>query len=148
MTLALVLLGLRILSALLLLALVGVLFLVLWSDFSNATAEVEASRRVYGYLIGLKDMNGTYTPSGEMYPLLPTTTLGRAPTNTIRLDDQFASSEHAMVILRSGVWWLEDINSSNGTNLNGLTINQPVIVTNGDIINIGTHHFRLELDAT
>jgi len=146
MTLAVVLLVLRVLSALLLLAIVGTLFIVIWRDYRSAAIEVEASRRVYGYLVRLEEVKDEYVPTGEVYPLLPVTTLGRAPTNTIRLDDQFASSEHALVALRDGVWWLEDQNSRNGTNLNNLVVNQPVIVTDSDVINIGTLHFRIELD--
>jgi hypothetical protein len=146
MTLALVLLVLRVLSALLLLAIVGTLFIVIWRDYRGAAVEVEASRKIYGYLVRMEEIEDELIPTGEVYPLLPVTTLGRAPTNTIRLDDQFASSEHALVTLRNGVWWLEDQNSRNGTSLNKLEINQPVIVTDSDVINIGTLHFRIELD--
>ena len=48
---------------------------------------------------------GSHT-DGNMKPLLgllPLTSLGRAPTNTIVLNEPFASSEHALVTLR-GVW--------------------------------------------
>ncbi|MEO0560749.1 MAG: FHA domain-containing protein [Chloroflexota bacterium] len=146
MTLAVVLLLLRVLSAITLVALMATLFVVIWQDYRSAAIEVEASRRVYGYLVRLQEMDDDLIPTGEVYPLLPVTTLGRAPTNTIRLEDQFASSDHAVVVLRNGVWWLEDQESRNGTSLNGLDITQPVIVTNDDIINIGTLHFRIELE--
>jgi hypothetical protein len=147
MTATVVLFGLRVLSAGVLLALMGTLFVVIWRDYRGAAAEVEAARRVYGYLVRLQDVDDNYVPTGEVYPLLPTTTLGRAPTNTIRVDDQFASSDHAVVALRNGVWWLEDQGSRNGTSLNRMPINQPVIVTNDDIINIGSLHFRIELES-
>lgn len=147
MTLAIVLLILRIAVAIVLLIFVGVLFLVIWQDYRGAANEIEAARRVYGHLIGMREVDGSYVPTGEVYPLLPLTSLGRAPTNTIRLQDQFASSDHAVVTLRSGVWWLEDRKSRNGTGLNGMTIHQPVIVTDGDVVNIGTMHFQIELDT-
>jgi hypothetical protein len=146
MTLSLVLLVLRVMSAMLLLTIVGTLFVVIWRDYRSAAIEVEAARRVYGYLMRLEQIKDEYIPTGEVYPLFPVTTLGRAPTNTIRLDDQFASNEHALVSLRDGVWWLEDQNSRNGTSLNNLEVNQPVIIMDNDIINIGTLHFRIELD--
>lgn len=138
--------ALRALSGALLLTLLGVLFVVMWRDYRNAAAETEASRRTYGRLIALHELDGGYAVTGDQHPLLPITSLGRAPTNTIRIDDTFASSEHALVALRGGQWWLEDRHSRNGTLLNGLPIDQPVIVTDGDIIGIGHHHFRLELE--
>lgn len=147
MTLAVVLFILHILSALSLLAITGVLFVIIWRDYRSAAVEIEASRRVYGYLVGLHELEGEYAPTGDVYPLLPLTSMGRAPTNSIHLDDQFASSEHATVAMRNGVWWLEDRNSSNGTSLNGMNVNQPVIITDGDIISVGTMHFRIELEA-
>lgn len=147
MTLAIVLLIMRILSTLLLLGFVGVMFMLIWQDYRSTAKEVEASRRIYGYLVRLSLLDGNYISSGEIYPLLPLTTLGRAPTNTIRLEDQFTSNEHASLSLRSGVWWLEDHQSRNGTNLNGMSITQPVIITEGDIVNIGTYYFRVELEA-
>lgn len=147
MTLAITLLVLRILSAFVLLAIVGVLFLVMWRDYHSATLEIEESRRVHGQLIGLREIDEQYVASGEVFPLMVVTSIGRAPTNTIRLDDQSASSEHCLLALRDGVWWLEDRNSRNGTKLNQLDVTQPVIVTDGDIINIGKKHFRLEIEG-
>ena len=63
------------------------------------------------------------------------------------MEDTFASSEHASITLRNGQWWLEDRNSRNGTLLNEEPVTVPVIVTEDDIISIGTHHFRLHLDV-
>ncbi len=107
---------------------------------------IEASRKVYGQMIVLQEHNGSYFPTGHQYPLLQSTSLGRSPTNTIIVDDTFASSEHALVALRSGQWWLEDRQSRNGTTLNEILITQPVVITTGDIIGIGTQRYRLEIE--
>jgi hypothetical protein len=106
----------------------------------------EAGRRVFGQLHSLREVNGNYIPTGTHYPLLRLTSLGRSPGNTIPVDDSFASSEHALVALRSGQWWLEDRHSRNGTTLNEIRITAPVIITDGDIIGIGSLRFRLELE--
>jgi pSer/pThr/pTyr-binding forkhead associated (FHA) protein len=84
--------------------------------------------------------------TGETYPLLPLTSLGRSPTNTIRINDTFASGDHALLAMRSGQWWLEDRRSRNGTMLNDLRVTQPVVVTDGDVIGIGNIKFRVELE--
>lgn len=146
MTLDLLLFGLRLLSGGLLLLFLGALFVVLWRDYRSAATQAEISRRVYGQLIELTEVDEIYAPAGKTHPLLPLTTIGRAPTNTLVVDDTFASSEHASITLRNGQWWLEDRNSRNGTLLNGDPVTAPVIVTEDDIISVGTHHFRLHLD--
>ncbi|MBZ0300338.1 MAG: FHA domain-containing protein [Anaerolineae bacterium] len=141
-----VLLLLRIMSGVTLLILIAVIFIALWRDYRGTVLTVEASRRVYGQLVILSETNGSYLPTGTCFPLLQITTLGRSPTNTIVVDDTFASSEHALVALRSGQWWLEDRHSRNGTTLNETLINQPIVITDGDIIGVGRMRFRLELD--
>jgi pSer/pThr/pTyr-binding forkhead associated (FHA) protein len=85
-------------------------------------------------------------PTGEVYPLRPLTSIGRSPTNSIVISDNFASSEHALISLKEGRWWLEDRNSRNGTVLNGEAISSPIIVTDGDIISIGNTHLKLTFD--
>jgi hypothetical protein len=142
----LVLFLLRLISGVLLIVVLILLFVFMWRDYRSAATQVEASRRIHGRLTMLHDIDGKHAIAGQSYPLLPLTSLGRAPTNSIPIDDTFASSEHAVVALRNGQWWLEDRQSRNGTMLNGMSVTQPVIVTDGDIIGIGKMRFRLDLE--
>jgi hypothetical protein len=142
----LVLFLLRILSGALLLSLLAVLMMALWREYRSVSAGVEARRRSYGYLAVLREIDGRYVLTGENYPLLPLTSLGRSPTNTIPINDTFASGEHALVVMRDGQWWLEDRHSRNGTLLNDMPVNGPTVVTQGDIIGIGKMKFRVELE--
>lgn len=137
---------LRLASSFILIALLGVLLVVIWRDFRSAMTGIEATRRVHGQLVPLKEIDGTYMVSGRPYPLLALTSLGRAPTNTVPVDDSFASNEHALLAMRNGQWWLEDRKSRNGTTLNEVPIHRPVIITDGDIIGIGNTRFRIELE--
>ncbi len=145
MSVEVILLLLRIISASLLIGFLVALFVVLWRDYQSTVSQLQANRRSYGQLIALQEIDGNYVMLGEVYPLLPLTSLGRAPTNTIVITDGFASSEHALVVLRNGQWWLEDRQSRNGTTLNDMAVNQPMIMTEGDVIGIGQKRFRLEL---
>jgi FHA domain len=122
------------------------LFVAVWRDYASAAAQVEVSRRVYGQLLGLIRVDEMFAPSGETYPLRPLTSMGRSPTNSIIISDNFASSEHALISLKEGRWWLEDRNSRNGTILNGEPIQSPIIVTDGDIVSIGNTHLKLTFD--
>jgi hypothetical protein len=52
---------------------------------------------------------------GQTYDLHPVTTLGAAGDNTIVLGDPFVSSHHARLTWDGDGWWVEDLDSSNGT---------------------------------
>jgi hypothetical protein len=137
---------LRVASAAALLILLGALFFVIWKDYQSTVSRIYANQRSYGRLVTLEEIDGSYVALGEIHALLSLTTLGRSPTNTIVINDSFASGEHARITLRNGQWWLEDRNSRNGTTLNEIPISQSVVMTNGDIIGIGHKRYRLDLE--
>ncbi|MCM1013226.1 FHA domain-containing protein [Brevibacterium sp. XM4083] len=72
-------------------------------------------------------------------------TFGRAPDNTIVIDDDFASSHHARIIARNGAWVLEDLSSTNGTFVDGSRITAPFDLGIGTQITIG--HTTLETQS-
>ena len=73
-------------------------------------------------------------------------TLGRAPENDLVLDtDEFASVQHAKVEPRRDGVWLHDLDSTNGTFLNGSKLTRPRKLTPGDVIRVGETDLRYEL---
>ncbi len=64
-------------------------------------------------------------------------TIGRAADATIVLDDDYASSQHARVYERDGVWLVEDLGSTNGTYLDRRKVDGPTPVQIGIPIRIG-----------
>ena len=142
----LVLLLLRIVSAMLLLLILATIYVVMWREYRSLTGPMGDAQHNYGQLMVVEESNGSHITIGESYPLLSRTTLGRAPINSIVLDDTFVSNEHAQIILREGQWWLEDCQSRNGTTLNGVKIDQPVIIARGDIIGVGQKLFRWDVE--
>ena len=147
MSIDLTLFLLRLISGALIVAVLILLFIVIWRDYRSAIVQVEASRRTFGRLVELREIDDGYVITGQTFPLLPLTSLGRSPTNSIPITNDYASGEHALVALRGGQWWLEDRQSRNGTAINGMPVTQPVIITDGDIIGIGSVSFRLELEG-
>lgn len=145
MTTEALLLLLRALASAALLAFVSALFVVMWRDYRVAADAADDRRRQRGRLVVTRARESS-VQVGDVFPLLPLTSLGRSPTNTIVLDDNFASQEHALVTRRGGQWWLEDRNSSNGTLLNGDPVREPTVVSSGDLIGIGQIQFKLELE--
>src|SRR5688500_11143661 len=59
------------------------------------------------------------TPSFDLTEA--TVTLGRLPDNTIQIDDASVSSHHAQLTLEAGDYVLTDLDSTNGTRVNGAT---------------------------
>jgi pSer/pThr/pTyr-binding forkhead associated (FHA) protein len=43
-----------------------------------------------------------------------------------------------------GQWWIEDLASRNGTELNGIPVDEPLVVSYGDTIQLGRVATRLE----
>ena len=73
-------------------------------------------------------------------------TVGRALDNTIRLEDGTISHHHAQLILESGDFKLRDLNSTNGTRVNGLRIVESKL-HNGDAVRFGSVEVRYESDV-
>ena len=69
--------------------------------------------------------------------------LGRAADNTVRLTDPAVSAYHARLSFQAGQWWLEDLGSRNGTTVNHLRLEGPLVVTYGDVIQLGGTAFVL-----
>ncbi len=81
---------------------------------------------------------------GKIFPLNPVTLIGRSPHCDIVLSDSFLSGEHARLERRGQVWVLTDLNSTNGTFLNGFEVSGPTEVHHGDLIRVGRVELRLE----
>ena len=122
---------------------------VMWRDWHVVARQAEqmhrASSRALGRLVVVDSGQTEHSP-GQSFPLSVVTGLGRASSNTVIVEDSFASSEHALVSLRNGRWWLEDLGSRNGTRLNGETLTAPAIVATGDEVGIGSLRLRIELE--
>lgn len=71
------------------------------------------------------------------FPLGPRTTLGRHPSNTLRLVDREVSKEHALIERVGPDFVLKDLGSSNGTFVNGRRV-QELKLRDGDQITLGT----------
>ena len=81
---------------------------------------------------------------GDEIPLEAVNSLGRAQTNSVCLNDDVVSAQHAILSLRQKQWWLEDLGSTNGSFVNRRPIGGPTIVAPGDTIEIGRVTLKLE----
>jgi pSer/pThr/pTyr-binding forkhead associated (FHA) protein len=81
-----------------------------------------------------------YNMSKERY------TVGRLQDNDIRIDNPTISGHHSLVINILNDSFLEDLNSTNGTYVNGRLIKKHAL-QNGDVVTVGRHQLRF-LDGT
>jgi pSer/pThr/pTyr-binding forkhead associated (FHA) protein len=73
-------------------------------------------------------------------------TVGRAEENDLVLDsDEFASVKHARFEPRRDGVWLQDLESTNGTFVNGKKVIKPQKLSPGDVIRVGETDLRYEL---
>lgn len=81
-----------------------------------------------------------HTPGME-YELAEGAVMGRGEQAEIRLDDPYASSRHARLVLQGGRIVLEDLGSTNGTYLNEELVSGPQPLHQGDRVRIGDSEF-------
>jgi hypothetical protein len=81
---------------------------------------------------------------GSAYDLSEGALLGRGDGADIRLEDTFASTRHARLVVQGDVIVLEDLGSTNGTYLNGEPLHGPQPLHAGDRIRIGDSEFTFE----
>jgi hypothetical protein len=141
---------LRILLLLLQIGFLLLLYLILFRfagsmlrDLRNAESEQLASRTGIGRLAVLESPENEPQP-GSAIALGPINSMGRNVNNTIYIEDEFASANHAMLTFRGRSWFIEDQGSTNGTYVNGHRIDRPVALSYGDELTIGRVRMRLE----
>ncbi len=84
-------------------------------------------------------LRGTSIPLGTS-----SVVLGRAPSCTVPLQDDYSSSRHARVYPHEGAWWVEDLGSTNGTFVDGERIDAPTVLTPGKAVRIGQTVLELQ----
>ncbi len=72
-------------------------------------------------------------------------TVGRGAQNDVSIDgDEFASARHVRVEPRRDGVWVSDVGSTNGTYVNGVRIDRPRKLVQGDVVRVGETELRFE----
>jgi len=74
------------------------------------------------------------------------TTLGRRPYNDIVIDNLAVSGEHAVMQMMGAEVYIEDLNSTNGTYINGKAIKKQLL-QNNDTVEIGKYNIKFVNEA-
>ncbi len=105
-------------------------------------AGAASAQAVLGHLV-VVDSGPSKIAPGTRFELLPQTTIGRGPTNTIQIAENFISGEHTRMWYRNGTWYVQDAGSTNGTYLNRQPARDALPARIGDILQVGFIYFKL-----
>jgi pSer/pThr/pTyr-binding forkhead associated (FHA) protein len=130
---SLVMLAARIALAVCLYAFLTLILIVLWRDLRAAQSAVSPQ----GRRPVLQRIRDDGSP-GQPFSLFKESCLiGRSPSVEIPLADETVSAVHARVWREGGRWWLEDLDSRNGTFLNQIPVAKSAVLCSGDRIRVG-----------
>ena len=88
-----------------------------------------------GDLPGLKEGDSFSCGAGELL-------IGRSEHNQVVITGAYASARHARLYYHDGQYWLEDLESTNGTYINDSKLKLPIVLVDGDMIRIGKVTFQ------
>jgi hypothetical protein len=88
-----------------------------------------------------------FLPAGTAFafPAATHALAGRSSDADIHLDDTFVSAKHALFETTVEGLRVEDLRSTNGTQVNGVDIADPVVLRAGDQIEVGDTVFAVEV---
>ena len=127
-----ILLLIRTILALMLYAFLGWAFITIWRDLRKQKTAIQNQQLPE---IRLLIQNGE-----EVVDQLfrgTEITLGRDPTCECTLISETVSARHARFTFHHGQWWLEDLQSTNGTIINDQPLTTAIVVIPGDQIHCG-----------
>jgi chromosome segregation ATPase len=82
--------------------------------------------------------------TGIVHVLGRKTTIGRTPDNDLRIDADYISRHHAVILTGNNSTVIEDLNSTNGVYVNGTRVSRRALAE-GDLVTIGQTEFRFVL---
>lgn len=139
---AVLLLGLRVLAAVALYAFIGWTLYLLWRSLQQETVFLSSRKVTPLKLLIQTSGESSQTLRFSQGDIL----IGRDPECEVILDDVAASARHARLAYHHNQWWLEDLQSTNGTKLNNETVQTATIVVNGDTIQCGQTVLLINLE--
>lgn len=122
--------------------LVFVLYLFLFATMRTGIGLVRGQRRDTA-LWSVDVEKGARSLRGLHVDILGPVVVGRSPSSDIVIDEPYVSATHARFTLQGPAIVLEDLESTNGTLVNGHPISQPVTLRDGDDVQVGDTVMRV-----
>ena len=112
------------------------------TGFHASPAFSDAPRGAEAWLVAER---GGGLEADRRFDLIGGLSIGRSKESDVRIEDRYASGIHARLFERGGRHFVEDMNSTNGTLLNGATLKGEAELLDGDSVQIGDTVFRFEV---
>lgn len=122
--------------------LIVVLYIFLFAVMRSGVGLVRGQRRDAA-IWSVDVEKGTRSLRGLHVDILGPVVIGRSPSSDIVIDEPYVSSTHARFTLQGPALVLEDLGSTNGTLVNGHTIDQPVTLREDDEVQVGDTIMRV-----
>lgn len=137
---AMLLLVIRIILAGALYTFLGWALWTMWKELRGQTA-IQASQRAPILQLLIEMPDSTRTQHFNKSEVL----IGRETTCDCVLQDSTVSSRHALLSYHHLQWWLEDLDSTNGTFLNEEPVASSVVLASGDRIRCGAIWIKVDI---
>ncbi len=132
---------LRILFSLLLYGFLAWAILIIWQDLQSHGTQLARQKNPAIRLISQSDL-----PPRDVFFSQPLVTVGRSKTNDLIIDNDTVSLSHARLNYHHEQWWVEDLNSTNGTTLNEQEIDTTTVLRTGDLIGYGETRYLIRIE--
>lgn len=115
---------------------------LVYLDITDAKRHDMAQKGGYAYLKLINLRRNLKFKMYESYTVKENTLIGRSKRCQVYIDDPFLSKNHARIFLKDGSFYVEDLESTNGSFLNGRRLsNQPVRIKDSDKLSFGNISF-------
>lgn len=116
----------------------ALIYLLLWQILRAGRRELYPPSPAEEPSARLRRLEGS-----QVHPIAGRAILGRDPHCSVIVDDGFASARHASIEWDGAGWVLRDLESTNGTLLEGRPVSEARL-KDGDVVRIGDTRFRFE----
>lgn len=137
-----ILLALRILIALVLYLFFAMSLWLMWQDMRKRGRAI-SDVRIPALLLASEGDQAQNWRINQAHAVI-----GRDLACECRIEDATISARHARISFHHGQWWVEDLNSKNGTLLNQRPVLEQVVLTSDDILQCGRVIFRINFDES
>ncbi|KYH28480.1 FHA domain-containing protein [Clostridium colicanis] len=114
---------------------------IMYKDIKGGNRR-RASRQLGLEVIKVGD-NKSNLKVGSVIPIHSKMTIGRREDNLLVLHDQYVSGHHAVIFIKNNEYFIKDLDSTNGTLLNGKRLDKVLTLKLDDEIIIGEYIFKV-----
>jgi pSer/pThr/pTyr-binding forkhead associated (FHA) protein len=134
---AVIVLIIRIVFAIVLLVFIGSALYMLWQQFSFESQNARSKNIPAISLVPINTGEAPYKYAD------PEVMIGRDQSNELVIEDETVSARHARLSYHHKQWWLEDLQSTNGTFINDERVHLPTVLITGDDLRLGKVIFQI-----